>query len=305
MARARQVASPAQGGPDPLPRPSSQEVSEPPSQPEAKKAEPPVDQGKVSSAARRLLTNGALLLILGFEGGVLLLGHPSLLNRWAAVLALFASAVALVQAIFNLVFNLLSVEIGALSAKFKEKTRTVLQSPLVTLILAVVALLIAYPSTAAAIRVLWPPPLLRILPGKGVFNSVAQALKGQGIRYVLQVKQDGKTLGTEDVTGAGSIEVGQVSHSQVQSVDSSFNAKQKEEMEGYLQTSAPEIVKKWTDPRARRFVAVPLQRGCIQLELTYQAETVQDLISRQWVRVDSKVQLVFLENKIESQGCGS
>ncbi len=247
----------------------------------AKEAPPPVAYG-------RLLANGALLLILGVEGGVLVLSS-AWMSKLTGALALFASVLALVQMIFNLVFQFVSEE-------FKARTRTLLQSPRLTLILGIAILLVAWPSVTAARQILSPPPLLHILPAPGnVFNSFAQAVEGEGDDYFLEVRQDGKLLRKVNVTGKGSIVLGK--NPQVQS------EAQDEEMD--RKTTNPEIKSKWKDPKARTFVELDLRRGCVQLDLTDPADTARPLISRQWVRLDSKAQLVFLENKIESPGCGS
>jgi hypothetical protein len=298
LARARKAASPAPEPPAPIPRPSSPEATAPPptvaletaaSTSPGKDSPPPVAYG-------RLLANGALLLILGVEGRVLLLSHSAFMSGLVATMALFASVVALVQTIFNFVFQFVSEE-------FKARARTLLQSPRLTLILGIVVLLVAWPSVTAARQILSPSPLLQILPAPGlVFNSFPQA-KGEGDSYFLQVKQDGKVLGKLDVTGAGSIEVGQDPQSQVESLDGKLKDAQKEEMD--KKTGDQEIKNKWTDSGARKFLRVPLRRGCVQLDLTDPADTVQPLISRQWVRIDSSFRLTFLEDKIEIQACGS
>jgi hypothetical protein len=298
LALDRQAASPAREAPAQSPRPSSPEDSAPPL-PVALETAAPGTPGKDSPPAvayGRLLANGALLLILGFEGGVLLLSQSAFMSSLVATMALFATVVALVQTIFNFVFQFVSEE-------FKQRARTLLQSSRLTRILSVVALLGAVPSVLAARQILWPPPLLQILPAPGlVFNSFPQA-KGEGDSYFLEVKQDGKFLGKLDVTGAGSIEVGQDPQSQVESLDGKLKDAQKEEMD--KKTGDQEIKNKWTDPGARKFLRVPLRSGCVQLDLTDPADTSQPLISRQWVRIDSNFRLTFLEDKIESQGCGS
>jgi hypothetical protein len=255
----------------------------------------PAKDSPPAVAYGRLLANGALLVVLAFEGGVLL-KSLTWMNKLTGALALFAGVLALMQMIFNLVFQFVSEE-------FKARTRTLLQSPRLTLTLGVVAVLAAYPSVVAARQTLSPPPLLQILPAPGtVFNSFPQAT-GEGDDYFLEVRQDGKLLSTVKVTGKGSIVVGQNPQVRAEALDDKLKDKQKEEME--KKTSYVDIENKWLDPGSRIFVNVDLRSGCVRLDLTDPSDAGRPVISRKWVRLDSKAQLVFLEDKIERPGCGS
>lgn len=302
MAQARQASSPVPETPVPSPRPSSPEDTAPPPLPEARATDapgtPPAPTLPVQVAYGRLLANGALLLILVSEGGVLVMSS-TWMNRLTGAFALFAGVLALAQIIFNLVFQFVSDE-------FKARTRTLLQSPRLTLILGIIVLLFAGPSVLAARQILSPPPLLQILPAPGtVFNSFPQAT-GEGDDYFLEVRQDGKLLSTVKVTGKGSIVVGQNGKVRMENLADKLKEAQNEEMDKKTIKLNPDIKNKWKDSTARAFSEVALRKGgCVRLDLTDPKDAGRPVISRRSVRLDSNPQLIFLEDKLENPGCGS
>lgn len=239
--------------------------------------------------------NSALILVIAFELGFILLAQKSFVSRVMAIVTVVGTVGFLVRPILPEILDILSPDL-------KEKQKALIQSARLTPWLIAAAILGLLPAVLYARWTLSPPPLLRVLPARGVFNAVSPTVRDPGVQYVLKVVQDGETVGEGEVAGAGSIYIGQNPKKQLAWIDETPADAQRKELAKYLDVEP--VLDKWMDTGSAKLVMASLRRGCARIELWYvPGEGQKEEVGFETVFVKSKIEQVFLEKEDDDPDC--
>jgi hypothetical protein len=252
---------------------------------------------------RPVFANVLLLALFLSELSLIWLAHKTSLQGVVEALTPIAVVGGVVLGVAKYVLKLFEAEA-------KPWQRQTLQSRQATRVLGALVLLPSYFAVASFLMILWPGPLVCILPGRNVFNRLTGAVPGHGVSYELRVMRGDTQLAKDDVTGAGSIYLGANPRKRIGRITEEALLEELDRSIGdYLAPdSGPnDFSSVWrdSDPEHRRFIRARLpKRERIVVELLC-AEN-QKVLTTKTVYIDGRasVQVQFLEAEKSAQlGC--
>ncbi|HEX5716654.1 MAG TPA: hypothetical protein VF179_10885 [Thermoanaerobaculia bacterium] len=267
----------------------------------AAKAEP-VPATKPDVNWRRVLLNLLLVALITAEVTLWFTVHLISWKSFLATLGGFAT-------VLGLVWLVLDKLLGFFDDEIKKAVRDFLQSSKLSRRLGILALLLLVFAAPAFWLILSPPPILRILPAKRVFNLLEAAVPDQSPDYKLTLKFPG---GEELLrwVSPGSIYIGAPRHylrGRIQGLDESEVKRQQRRMNRHLDEigvtqdkNRERFLAAWQDEDWEEFLSTRRFKAGEELVLSFSGDgaTLPPLSVTITVQSAPEVQIVFLGERL-------